>query len=140
MSGKTSPERDAERERDDLAAAIKPLMGTINYYIGPSARTLVSHESEQSYWRLSLVLNRAMGEPCPRCHDTGDDRRFTGPHPCELRHEPGHLVPIPPHVIEHMIALRDKDRAEDATPYDERKGIRVGPPRYEAELDAMGYR
>lgn len=37
---------------DELVDAVEPALGTMNYYFGPSARTLVSSEKEQAYTRI----------------------------------------------------------------------------------------
>jgi hypothetical protein len=42
-------ESDAVRERDLLAAALKPLMGTLNHYIGPNARTAVGRDTVRAF-------------------------------------------------------------------------------------------
>jgi hypothetical protein len=41
---------------DELAGAARPVMGTLNFYIGPAARTSVSHESIERYRRLADAL------------------------------------------------------------------------------------
>lgn len=45
---------------DDLCekviAALRPIMGTLNYYIGPNARTAVSPESVESFRRIQHLL------------------------------------------------------------------------------------
>lgn len=90
----------------ELVAALKPLMGTIDFYIGPNARTAVSHESKQSYERLRLTLARAAGEPCHRCKDTGIDQEWLradgSTRPCPLRKEPAHRIELPPEVVAYM--------------------------------------
>lgn len=74
-----------------LARVTKDVLGKLNYYIGPGARTAVSHESQMQYWRVALGIRRVNGEPCPRCDDTGIDRFYAGPaSPCALIEEDAH--------------------------------------------------
>lgn len=126
-----------------LVEAIKPQMGTLNYYGGPGARTAVGQDSIDDYRRLQLALARAQGKPCPLCDDSGRDRQWRDSPgwestPCPLRHVAGHDVDLPPDVIAFMVKRRDEDRAEDARPKHDEPARRCGPPRFEAELDAMG--
>jgi hypothetical protein len=134
-------DRDAMRERDNLAAALGPLLGTIGFYIGPNARSGVSHEKVQAYERLRLAWYRAEGWPCHKCNDTGIWQEWKDGvlRPCPLRHERGHDVELPPGVIAYMTEQRDKDRAEDATSHNGGPH-RVGPPRYETELAELSTR
>lgn len=133
-----------QRDRDRLVAALQPMMSTLNYHAGPGSRVAVGSESERGFWRLMLALARAKGKPCPKCGDTGRDSQWRDTDngwastPCPLRALDGHDVELPEDVIAFMVTRRDEDRAEDAKPYVPGEGQRIGPPRFEAELEAMG--
>jgi hypothetical protein len=124
---------------ENLTAALKPLMGSIDFYIGPNARTSVGRESVAGYERLRLALLRAEGKPCHKCADTGIAQEWKDgvARPCPLRRAAGHDVELPPEVIAYMVEQRDRDRSEDAEPY-EGGPRRCEPPRYEAELATLG--
>jgi hypothetical protein len=111
----------SEQRLIELHDAVKEVMGTLNYYIGPGARTAVGKESVDQYMRISHALARAAGEPCPGCKDTGIDARFStyGPWPCELRKLAGHEhVEIPQEAFDYVAERDARARARDLSAED----------------------
>jgi hypothetical protein len=52
----TDPPDRAAAAVDELVVSIEKVMGTLNFYSGPGARTAVSRESIQRYERVRAAL------------------------------------------------------------------------------------
>lgn len=104
-----------EQALTELHAAVTSVMPTLNYHIGPGARTAVGKDSVDQYMRISHALARASGETCPACKDTGIDSRYStyGPWPCEVRHLIGHEhVEIPQEALDYAAERRARSASK----------------------------
>lgn len=48
--------RDSDAAVEELCAAVKDVLGTLNYYIGPDSQIAVSRKSTARYFRLVEAL------------------------------------------------------------------------------------
>ena len=96
----------AEAQRDNLAAAVEGIIGTLAYYIGPDARSATSKESQDRYHRVRFALAVAKGRECPYCRDSGLDERYSWnrPYPCQFGEHDLHA----PATREYRQAVADK--------------------------------